>query len=263
MALNSSRGSCDTCSTGFDFFKKIIVALACVLIVYGIIYVDTLVSFKTKEFGFIGKAPRTERTVTVNGFAKVNGKNDIAVTTIGYSTTDKEVAVAQANNTKVMDQVMAELKRMGIEEKDLTSQYSIYPDYDYTTNKVRGFTVSNSVTVKIRDLSKVSTVLSLAGKYSANQVSGLSFTIDDPENLKSEAREAALLDAKMKAKKLANDLGVRLVGVISYNEYSSPGYEPYYAGMGDMGGASEKALSVSSGSQDVGMNVNITYEISP
>jgi hypothetical protein len=74
MALNSSRGSCDTCSTGFDFFKKIIVALACVLIVYGIIYVDTLVSFKTKEFGFIGKAPRTERTVTVNGFAKVNGK---------------------------------------------------------------------------------------------------------------------------------------------------------------------------------------------
>lgn len=263
MAISSSRGSCDTCSTGFDFFKKIIVALACVLIVYGIIYIDTLVSFKNREFSFIGKAPRSERTVTVNGFAKVSGKNDIAVTTIGYSNTDKDVATARANNVKVMDQVMAELKRMGIEEKDLTTQYSVYPDYDYTTNKIRGYTVSNSVNVKIRDLSKVETVLSLAGKYNANQVSGLSFTIDDPENLKNEAREAALLDAKAKAKKLAGDLGVRLVAVVNYSEYSSPSadYTPYYEG--DMGGAVEKASSVSSGSQDVGMNVTVTYEIAP
>lgn len=266
--MNGSKNSnCDSCSTGFDFFKKILVALICVFIVYGVIYIDTLINFKSREYNYIGKADRMERTVIVNGFGKATGRNDIAVTTIGYSNVDKDVAVAQANNSKVMDQVKSELKKMGIEEKDLTDNYTIYPEYDYTQAKgqeLKGYRVSNSVAVKIRDLSKIPAVLSLAGKYGATEVGGLSFTIDDPENLKSEARERALQDAQIKVKKLAQDLGVRIVGVVSFSEYSNADYpEPYYDVRGEGLGGGSGPATISSGSQDVSVSVTVTYEILP
>lgn len=247
------------------FSKKVMMTIIGVLLVYGVVYVGTLIRNNIKKYHFIGKADRMERTITINGFGKVIGNNDIAVTTVGYSNTDKNVAKAQADNKKVMDQVYAELKKMGIGDKDLQSDYSIYPDYNYTESRgqeLKGYRVSNSLTIKIRDLSKISEMLSLAGKYGATEVSGLSFTIDEPENLKSQARDKALLDAKVKADHLANVLGLRLGGVITYNEYEGGNdlYQPkiMYAEVGGMGGG---PAAISGGSKDLTMNVNITYEV--
>jgi uncharacterized protein YggE len=239
------------------------------LLVYGVIYVGTLIRNNVKKYNFIGKADRMERTITVAGFGKINSSNDIAVTTMGYSNTDKDVAKAQGENKKVMDQIFAELKKMGVMDKDLQSSYSIYPDYNYTPDRgqeLKGYRVSNSLTIKIRDLNKISDVLSLAGKYGATEVNGLSFTIDEPENLKSQARDKALMDAKVRAEHLAKVLGLRLGGVITYNEYEggTDFYQPQMlikdsiGGMG-MGGAAPSAISP--GSKDVSMNVNVTYEL--
>ncbi len=248
------------------FSKKILMTVVGILLVYGVFYVGTLIRNNVKKYDFIGKADRMERTITVAGFGKISGSNDIAVTTIGFSNTDKNVAKAQADNKKVMDQIYAELKKMDIADKDLQSDYSIYPDYNYTESRgqeLKGYRVSNSLTVKIRDLNKISDVLSLAGKYGATEVGGLSFTIDEPENLKSQARDKALLDAKAKAEHLANVLGLRLGGVITYNEYEGGNdiYQPklMYAEVGGMGGGGPAAIS--GGSKDVIMNVNVTYEV--
>lgn len=262
------KGGQSTDNHGHNFGKKMTMTLVGILLVYLVVYVGTLIHGNMKEYQFIGKADRMERTVAINGYGKVNGKNDIAVTTIGFSNTDKDVTKAQADNKKVMDQVYMDLKAMGIEEKDLQGNYNIYPDYNYTQDKgqeLRGYRVSNSLTVKIRDLSKVSGVLSLAGKHGATEVSGLSFTIDEPENLKAQAREKALLDAQVKAANLAQKLGVRLGSIINYNEYEGPDYSyqaknmDYAMGMGGAGGAAP--VAVPGGSMDVAMNVSIIYEI--
>ncbi len=263
---------CPKCSTfsKHHFGKKMIMTLAGILLVYLVFYVGTLIHSNIKKYDLIGQADHMERTITINGFGKVNGKNDIAVTTIGYSNTDKDIAKAQADNKKVMDQIYTELKNMGIAEKDLQSEYSVYPDYNYTQEKgqeLKGYRVSNSLTIKIRDLSKIGNVLGLAGEYGANEVNGLNFTIDDPENLKSQARDKAVADAKAKAQQLANNLGVHLGSLVSYGEYDNSGdtYPLKYAestGLG-MGGAPTAApASVSGGSMDVTMNVNLVYEIS-
>jgi uncharacterized protein YggE len=258
-------GRCADCHD-HGFGKKLLFTLVGILMVYGVFYVGTLISNNLKEHEFIGKADRMERTVVINGFGKVNGKNDIAMTTIGYSNTDKDVAKAQAENKKVMDQVYMELKQMGIEEKDLQSNYNVYPEYNYTQDKgqeLKGYRVSNSLTIKIRDLSKISNILGLAGKYGATEVNGLSFTIDDTENLKAQAREKALADAKAKALKMGQSLGVRLGSVISYSEYEGGSEYPYAVKYMDaasgMGGAAPAA--VSGGSMDVSMNVSVVYEI--
>ncbi|OGH94342.1 MAG: hypothetical protein A2538_00860 [Candidatus Magasanikbacteria bacterium RIFOXYD2_FULL_41_14] len=249
---------------GYDFGKKILWTFAGVLLVYAIFWLGTMVRNNIRQYDYIGLSPKNERMITINGYGKVNSNNDIAVTTIGYSNTDKDVSKAQADNKIVMDQVLAELKTMGVADKDLQSNYTIYPDYNYTQDKgqvLQGYRVSNQLNVKIRDLDKVSAVLGLAGKYGATEVSGLTFTIDDPENLKDEARIKALADAKSKALQLAQTLNVRLGGVVSFSEWDATNGGPYpvYSAMGAEKGGGEPG--VASGSQDVGMNVSVTYEI--
>lgn len=251
-----------------DFGKKILMTLFGVLLVYLTFYLVTLMRNNLKTFETIGRADKMERTVTVNGTGKVTAKNDIAVTTIGYTNIDIDLDKARAANNKVMDAVLAEIIKLGFDEKDLQSNYTINPENDYTqTGSVfKGYRVTNNVTLKIRDLSKITAVLSLAGKYGSNQVSGLQFTIDDSENLKIQARNKALIDAKRKALILANLLNVNLGEIVSYGDYE---VQPLYGAKEafGMGGAAVQAdlgpSMVSSGSQDISMNVSITYSISP
>jgi uncharacterized protein len=262
-------GSCGCgvkCHCG-TFGKKLIFTLFGLLLVYVIFFLGTLINNNMKKGQYIGMADKTERMISVSGYGKSTAQNDIAVTTIGYSNTDKNVATAQAKNKEVMDKVMADLQKMGIEDKDLQTNYSIYPDYDYTQDKgqeLKGYKVAHSVTVKIRDLSKINDVLGLAGTYGANEVGGLNFTIDDETSLKDMAREKAIADAQTKARYLASKLGVKLGAVISYNEYegSDNVYYAKYMNAAEGGGMSSTAPeTVSGGSQDMNMNVSVTYEI--
>lgn len=257
---------CSIC--GYTYGKKITMVIFAVLLLYALVYIGILTRNEIKSYQFIGKTLQSERSISINGYGKVIGNNDIAVTTIGFSNTNKEVGAAQMENKKVMDKVMTDLQQIGIESKDLQSNYTIYPEYNYTSEKgseLKGYKVTHNITVKIRDLTKVNEVLNLAGKYGANEVSGLNFTIDDSENLKKEAREKALADATEKASILANKLGLRLGGVMYYSEYEDSN-DGYYARnfMGAEGGgissgyAPEVAVG---GSKDVVMNVNVTYEI--
>lgn len=245
------------------FAKKILCTLAGVLMVYLIFYIGILISLNIKKYDNVGKADRGERTISVTGIGKVIGDNNIAVTTIGYSNTDKDVGKAQAENKKVMDQVGVELAKMGIEDRDIQSNYTIFPDYDYSKEgtTLKGYKVTNSLTIKIRDLTKINKVLSLAGKYGANEVGGLNFTINDPSILKELAREKALRDGQKKALVLANLLGVRLGGIVTYNEYDS--IDSTYYKYGGVGGAGAAPAVISAGSKDVVVNVNMIYEILP
>ncbi len=268
-ACGSSHGCGRWCGCGGEFGRKIAFALMMVLVVYSIVFLGTLIRNNLKKFNYIGRADRMERTIVVNGMGKASAANDIAMTTIGFTNTDKDVASAQLANKKVMDPLVAELKKMGVADKDIKSNYSIYPDYNYTQDKgqeLKGYRVSSDVTVKIRDLSKISQVLGLAGRFNANQVSGLSFTIDDMENVKAEARKKALADAKVKAMELARVLGVRLVSVVGFNEYEgseNPIFPYANGGMAfkEMAAPSIAPAEVAGGSRDAVMNVSVTYEI--
>lgn len=249
-----------------DFGKKILITLFGVLLVYVTLYLGTLMRNNVKKYETIGRADKMERTVTVNGTAKITAKNDLAVTTIGFTNIDFDIDKARIDNNKVMDAVLVDIKKLGIDDKDLQSNYTINPENEYTPKGMvfKGYRVTNNITVKIRDLSKITTVLALAGKYGVNQVSGLQFTIDDPENLKNLARSKALLDAKRKALQLANLLGVRLGELVSYGDYENP---PIYStkesfGLGGAMAPADLAPSaVASGSGDIVMNVSLTYTI--
>lgn len=237
------------------------------LLVFIIFFVGTVARNNLKKYHFIGKADRMQNTITVNGDGKVTATPNVAVTELGLVTEKTDVSSAQKENTEKMNKLIAEVKKLGIKDEDIqTSNYSIYPKYDYTDGKssISGYTVNQSATLKIRDLSKISTVLSKVGEVGINTVSSLNFTIDDPENLRAAARDKALINAKEKALDLAKNLGVKLVRVVSYNEYTpTDTYPRLYAGAEGMGGAGASAPTpnIQTGSTDVRMSVSVIYEI--
>ena len=104
-------------------------------------------------------------------------------------------------------------------------QSNISPEYDYSNGKQKltGFRVTNVVSAKIRDIGKTTKVVDDAVTAGGNdvQVQNISFTIDDPEDLKKQAREAAVADAKAKAQTLASATGVAVGEPISISESSA------------------------------------------
>jgi uncharacterized protein YggE len=213
----------------------------------------------------IGFAPRVPDTFTVSGEGKVSGQPTLAEVNLGLYSEGQDVPTVQSANATKVNAIIDAMKQMGVSEADLqTSNYSIQPKFDYNngTQTVVGYTVSQTVTVKVRDLTKVGAVVSKAGELGANQINGVNFTIDDPSQLQQAARAKAIEDARKKADDLAKTLGVTIVRVTTFSESSPSTPGPIF--YGDMAAAPQaKAVApdIQPGSLDVKSDVSVTYEI--
>ena len=211
---------------------------------------------------------RTEPAmISVIGEGKVYAVPDIAELSFGVQTGRLPTAQdAMQKLQKDMNAVFEAVKAKGIEEKDIrTENLSLNPAYDWEDGKQtsRGFEANQSLRVKIRDLGKIGEVLSVATTAGANQAGGVSFTIDDPESLRVQAREKALAKAREKAATLASQLGVHLWKFKGFVEGGGglppPIFERSMAvGMGAGGG---EPLPVPGGEQEVSVTVTLTYEV--
>lgn len=232
-----------------------------------ILFLGVLTFNKIKEGRYIGQEAQYKNTIFVSGQGKVLSKPDIGQVVLSVISEATSVAVAQKNNTEKMDKVTKAMKDLGIKEDDLkTASYSITPRYQYTSGRsnIIGYEVAQGLEVKIRELDKVGEILGQAASAGANQVGSLTFTFDDPEKLKSEARQEAIDNAKAKAKDLAKSLGVSLGKVTSYSESTSDDSTsvPMYAskeGLG-MGGATA-APDIQTGQNEIQIDASISYEI--
>lgn len=236
-----------------------------------------------KGLRFIGSGVPATNTITVSGEGEVFAVPDTAVFSVTVRETAREVKPAQDAAAKKANDIIRYLKGAGIEEKDIkTAEYSVYPQYEWRESKeicpadasicppsgrqvLTGFEVRQTLTVKVRDTEKAGELLSGVGSRGASEVSGLSFTIDDEDELKTQARDLAIQDAKEKAKKLADSLGVRLVRVVGFQE-SGSSYPPYPVyGMGGAERAMDAQVKVApevpTGENKFVSNVTVTYEI--
>ncbi|OGC81828.1 MAG: hypothetical protein A2788_00015 [Candidatus Abawacabacteria bacterium RIFCSPHIGHO2_01_FULL_46_8] len=214
---------------------------------------------------------------TVSGEGKVIAIPDIAEFSFSVTAEGKglDISQLQLTNTQKADKLLSYLKELGINEKDIqTIDYSVQPRYQYFNcpstggscplPEIVGYTINKRYSVKIRDLAKVNDALSGVVERAADSVSGLSFTIDDPTQLQAEARLKAMAKAKAKAKQVADAAGVRIGKLISINEgFISP--IPMYAtrslSMEAVGGGGIAPAVVEPGSQEIRVEVNLTYRI--
>ncbi len=247
--------------------NRLFAVLLAILIVYSIVFLAFSIKNESLKTGTIGKAPAERKTISFSGTGKVVGTPDIATVDMGMTTQSKDVQTALKQNNQKINDLIVKIKSLGIPAADIqTSQFNVYPNYDYSNSKqvIIGYTASQNVTVKIRNLDLVSNALDAAGTVGANQVSGLNFTIDNPEKLQADAREKAIADAMSKAAVLERQLGVKLTRVVDFSESNGGSPMPYYSmdkalGMG--GAAAPVAPSIQTGSQDVVSNVTLTFEI--
>ncbi len=215
----------------------------------------------------IGRPADVRDTFTIEGEGKVSGTPTLAEISFGLLSEGSDVAKIQKDNTQKVNAMIAAVKQLGIAEKDIqTSQYSINPKYDYRdgASKIIGYQVSQSVNLKLRDLSKIGDVLTKVGQLGGNQVNGPSFTIDDPSSLKQEARMKALEDARKKAEALSDVLGVKIGRVVTFTESSNnSGPIPMmYREMAAMDASAPVANpTIQAGSLDVMSNVSVTFEV--
>ena len=236
-------------------------------------------SIKTfKEFHYIGSGVTASNTITVSGSGDVFAVPDTGTFSVTVQEEAKDVATAQAAATKKSNDIIAYLKAQNVEEKDIkTTDYSVNPQYDYINGTcssgycppgkqtLRGYQVTQTLEVKVRDTKKAGDLLSGVGGKGASQVSGLSFTTDDPDALQAEARSKAITDAKTKADELAKELGVKIVRVVGFNE-DGGGRPIYYAknmavGMGGAMDSAAPAPELPVGQNKITSNVSVTYEI--
>lgn len=197
-------------------------------------------------------SPTAPEGVRVYGVGEAAGAPDVARTQLGVEVRAATAEQAVADGSQRMAAVLAALKQLGIPEADLrTSQYSL--SYELEPNqppqplaaaqapaqaaakpqppaadaKPRGhYHLTNTVTVTIRDLSKVGRVLQAAADADANSAYGISFDLDDDAKLVLEARKLAIADAQHSAEELAKLTGVELGEVVSITEEEPQGAQP-------------------------------------
>ena len=162
------------------------------------------------------------------------------------------------------------VKSQGVEAKDIkTTGYNLNPDYQYDPDTQRsfitGYTLTQTVSVKIRDLSKVAKIIGGLPPVGVNQIGGISFTVEDPEKYLNEAREKAFEKARAKAEQMVRSTGVKLGKVINVSEFGGyPPPIPYYTERGfGLGGdiAASKAPTIEPGTQEITLQVTVTYEL--
>ncbi len=251
---------CD-CSCLQKIKTGLIVLIVAVFAIWGV--VDTV--NKIKQGRYIGQDAQYKNTVSISGEGKVLAKPDIGQVDLTVFTQKTTVALAQSENSKKMNSILAGMKELGVKEDDLkTTVYQINPTYQYTTGRsiIIGYEVRQTLKVKIRDLAKVSEILDKATTLGANEVGSLSFAIDDEEKLKEEAREKAVAAAKEKAETLAKTLGVKLGKITSFTESSQGIYPPLYYSSEKLGmGGGVSAPDVQTGQNEIVISVVLNYEI--
>jgi len=199
--------------------------------------------------------------ITVMGQGSVSVKPDVANIQLGVQTTDADAGHARTANDAAMAKVMAAVEGLGVSTNDITTtNYSISPQYDANGVNVTGFTVSNMINVKAKDLTKLGDIITAAVSAGSNSSYGISFDVQDRTASYNQALSQAMDKAKARATLMAQECGVKLGRVMTVSESSSnPG--PVFAMANASVAGAAPSTPVSSGQMDITASVTVVYEI--
>ena len=234
------------------------------------------------QFRYIGTGIPAMNTISVEGDGEAVAIPDTAQFSFSVVEKQSTVAKAQEEATKKMDALVQYLKGEGIDEKDYkTVSYSVYPQYEWQNiacspgaycapgkQTLTGYEVRQTIEVKVKDTDKAGALLSGVGEKGATELSGLTFTVEDEDALKEEARSEAIEKAQEQADMLSDKLGVKLVRIVNFSESTGGGYPPtpYYSyGRGGDGAMAQEVkaanVPIPEGENKISSHVMVTYEI--
>jgi uncharacterized protein len=198
--------------------------------------------------------------ISVTGEATVSAPPDLAQVDAGVTSDAKTAREASDANNAAMGKVLSALKGAGIAEKDYqTARLSLQPQYPANRSgpsPIVGYRASNRVTVRVRDVTKLASLIDTLVGAGANDIGGINFMVSQASKLLDDARAQAVADARRKAEIYAKAAGVTLGAPLSISEEGSPG-PVFRAKM-----AAPMAIApVAQGEETLAVTVNVSWAI--
>jgi len=219
--------------------------------------------------GLLLAAPALAQTappsmISVSGEATISVPPDLAQVDGGVTSEAKTAREASDANNAAMGKVLLALKGARIEEKDFqTSRLSLQPQSAPNRTSgppvIVGYRASNRVTVRLRDVTKVASVIDTLVAAGANDIGGINFMVSRASKLLDEAREQAIADARRKAEIYAKAAGVTLGAPISISEEGSPAPMQFRKLAAPMAASAP----VAQGEETLGVTVSVSWAIKP
>jgi uncharacterized protein YggE len=203
----------------------------------------------------------------INATGEVTRVPDVAIISAGVVSRSATATAALQDTANRMTKVLAALKRAGVEDRDVqTSSVNLNAEYRYPQDQAPqlvGYTASNTVTVRFRDIRNSGKIVDALVGQGANQINGPNLVVDKPEAALDEARAKAIAVGRARADLYARSLGMRVVRVVSVNEsggYYAPPPPPPPAPM-MMARGERDSTSIQPGEQKLQVNVGMTFEL--
>ena len=229
-----------------------------------------LLAFGTPAMTAAAQTPAPTATsdgtlLSVSASGEASRAPDVATASAGVVTQAADANAAMRANAAQMTKVIAAIRAAGVAERDIqTTGINIHPTYRHIENeepRISGYSASNSVNLKVRDIARLGEVLDALVASGANNVNGPSFGIDQPDAVYDEARRKALEQARARADMYAEALGLRVRRIVSISEggrMSPP--QPMYA-MRAMAMDASESTPVAPGENTLTANLEIVFEL--
>jgi uncharacterized protein len=199
--------------------------------------------------------------ISVTGEATVSVPPDLAEINGGVTSEAKTAREASEANNAAMGKVLQALKGAGIEEKDIqTARLSLQPQSAPNRSgpsAIAGYRASNRVTIRVRDVTKVASVIDTLVGAGANEIGGINFVVSQASKLLDEARERAVADARRKAEIYAKAAGVTLGAPLSISEEGNSAPVPYRR----MAAGMAVSAPVAQGEETLQVTVSVSWAI--
>ena len=208
----------------------------------------------------------TGTRLDINAVGEVTRVPDLAIISAGVITRSATASGATQQAAARMARVREALRQAGIADRDIqTSNISLSPQYVYVKDqppRLSGYSASNQLSVRFRDIANTGKILDALVAEGANQISGPNLTIDKPESALDEARVKAIAAARARADLYARSLGMRVTRVVSVSESGGYAPPPPMAPMVMMAERSQAADSkIDPGEQKLQVSVSMTFEL--
>ena len=199
----------------------------------------------------------------VEASADVMRVPDIAVISAGIVSHAPTATAALDNSAQVMQRVLGALKKAGVDQRDIqTANINLNPEYRYPQNEspqLVGYSATNTVTVRFRDIRSSGKILDALVAEGANQLNGPALLVDHPEEALDEARTKAVAAGRARAELYARSLGMHVVRLVAMNENGNTIPAPLPLRM--QAAMAKADTPVEPGEQKLGVNLSMTFEL--
>jgi uncharacterized protein YggE len=207
----------------------------------------------------------TGTRLDISATGEVTRVPDIAIITAGVATRSTSASGALQEAATRMQRVHAALKAAGIADRDIqTSNINLNPEYVYENNqppRLNGYSASNQVTVRFRDIANAGKILDALVAQGANSINGPNLTIDHPEAALDEARAKAVAIGRARADLYARSLGLRVTRIVAVSEGGGNFQPPPPMPMILSGMRAKAETSVEAGEQNLQATLAMTFEL--